>query len=47
VCVAYLQAQGIVNYGPSKITVFEFYECICSAVEWFADREALQNLHVS
>jgi predicted methyltransferase len=30
ICVAYLNARGIVNYGPSRITVFDFDECICS-----------------
>lgn len=45
VCVAYLHARGILNYGPSEITVFDFDECICSAVERFADRERLETLH--
>jgi predicted methyltransferase len=44
VCVAYLHARGIVNYGPSEIVVFDFDECICNAVERFADRERLENL---
>ncbi len=45
ICVAYLHAHGIVNYGPSEITVFDFDECICSAVERFADRARLETLH--
>jgi N4-bis(aminopropyl)spermidine synthase len=45
VCVAYLHARGIVNYGPCEITVFDFDECICSAVKRFADRERLETLH--
>jgi N4-bis(aminopropyl)spermidine synthase len=45
VCVAYLKAREIVNYGPAEITVFDFDERICSAVERFADRERLENLH--
>lgn len=45
ICVAYLHACGIVNYGPSEITVFDFDECICSAVERFGDRERLETLH--
>lgn len=45
VCVAYLHARKIVNYGPSEIVVFDFDECICSAVERFADQERLENLH--
>jgi predicted methyltransferase len=44
VCVAYLQARKIVDYGPSKIVVFDFDECICSAVKRFADQERLENL---
>src|SRR5258705_9711424 len=32
VCVAYLQNRGIINYGPSRITVFDFDERICGAV---------------
>jgi predicted methyltransferase len=44
VCVAYLKRRGIVSYGPSHITVFDFDERICGAVERFADRERLQNL---
>lgn len=45
ICVAYLHARGIVDYGPTQITVFDFDECICSAVERFADKERLQTLH--
>lgn len=45
VCVAYLHAREIVKYGPSEITVFDFDECICSAVERFADQERLETLH--
>jgi predicted methyltransferase len=45
ICVAYLKARDIVNYGPSEIVVFDFDERICSAVERFADRERLDNLH--
>ena len=45
ICVAYLHARRITTYGPSEITVFDFDECICSAVERFADRERLETLH--
>lgn len=45
ICVAYLHAREIVNYGPSEITVFDFDECICNAVRRFADRERLDILH--
>jgi predicted methyltransferase len=44
VSVAYLQSRGIIDYGPSKIMVFDFDERICSAVERFADKERLENL---
>jgi predicted methyltransferase len=45
ICVAYLHAREIVSYGPSEITVFDFDESICSAVDRFADRERLETLH--
>ena len=44
VCVAYLQHRGILNYGPSKITVFDFDERICLAISRFADKERLEQL---
>lgn len=44
VCIAYLHARGVLNYGPSEIVVFDFDECICSAVERFADQERLAKL---
>lgn len=44
VCVAYLQKRGIVPYGPSEITVFDFDERVCGAVTRFADAEQLENL---
>jgi predicted RNA methylase len=44
VCVAYLQKRGILSYGPSEITIFDFDERICGAVTRFADREQLENL---
>jgi len=39
--VAYLQKREIFEYGPSKITVFDFDERICGAVNRFADKERL------
>lgn len=45
VCVAYLQRRGIFRFGPRLITVFDFDERICNAVERFADHERLDNLH--
>jgi predicted methyltransferase len=44
VCVAYLHSRGIVSYGPSEITVFDFDERICSAITRFADNERLDQL---
>jgi predicted methyltransferase len=44
VCVAYLHARGIVGYGPSMTTVFDFDERIVRAVNRFADKERLENL---
>ena len=44
VCVAYLQTRKILDYGPSRITVFDFDERICSAVKRFADKERLEHL---
>lgn len=44
VCVAYLKKRGIIDYGPSKIIVFDFDERIVQAVKRFADRERLDNL---
>ena len=44
VCVAYLNKSGILPYGPSRITVFDFDERICSAIERFADAERLETL---
>lgn len=44
VCVAYLQAREVLNFGPSHITVFDFDERTVEAVMNFADREGIQNL---
>jgi predicted methyltransferase len=44
VCVAYLQRRGIVKYGPSRITVFDFDERIVQAVKRFADKERIEHL---
>ncbi|MDP3512225.1 MAG: bis-aminopropyl spermidine synthase family protein [Sulfuritalea sp.] len=45
VCVAYLKHKGILEYGPSRITVFDFDERICGAVNRFADHERLDTLN--
>jgi len=44
VCVAYLKQRGIIDYGPSKIVVFDFDERICGGVARFADKERLDQL---
>jgi N4-bis(aminopropyl)spermidine synthase len=44
VCVAYLHNRGIIDYGPSRITVFDFDERIVGAINRFADRERLATL---
>lgn len=44
VCVAYLQARKVLDFGPSKITVFDFDERMVQAVKQFADRERLEHL---
>jgi predicted methyltransferase len=44
VCVAYLHHREILPYGPSRVTVFDFDERICKAVERFADAERLETL---
>jgi N4-bis(aminopropyl)spermidine synthase len=44
ICVAYLMKRGIFDYGPSRVTVFDFDERIVSAVKRFADKERLEHL---
>ncbi|WP_083435660.1 bis-aminopropyl spermidine synthase family protein [Sphingopyxis sp. C-1] len=44
VCVAYLKARGVLTFGPSHITVFDFDERTVEAVMNFADREGIPNL---
>jgi predicted methyltransferase len=44
VCVAYLRARDVLNFGPSHITVFDFDERMVEAVMRFADRERITNL---
>src|SRR5215210_6096361 len=39
VCVAYLHEREILDYGPSKVTVFDFDERIVEAIKRFADAE--------
>jgi predicted methyltransferase len=44
VCVAYLRARDVLNFGPSHITVFDFDERTVEAVLNFADHERIGNL---
>lgn len=44
VCVAYLQEREVLDFGPTRITVFDFDERTVQAVKRFADRERLENL---
>lgn len=44
VCIAYLKARGILKYGPSEITVYDFDERICNAITRFADSENIGTL---
>ena len=41
VCAAYLRVRNVLNFGPSKITVFDFDERTVQAVKRFADRERI------
>ena len=44
VCVAYLKAREIIEYGPAEIQVFDFDERMVQAIKRFADKEGLDNL---
>ena len=44
ICTAYLHHEGIFEYGPAKVTVFDFDQRICNAVERFADAARLSHL---
>jgi N4-bis(aminopropyl)spermidine synthase len=44
VCVAYLKVREVLNFGPSKITVFDFDERTVQAVKRFADKERIEHL---
>lgn len=44
VCVAYLMKREILEYGPTKITVFDFDERIVNAVKRFAEQNQLRTL---
>ena len=44
VCVAYLHREGIVDYGPLEIVVYDFDQRICNAITRFAERQELTNI---
>jgi predicted methyltransferase len=44
VCVAYLKQRNVIDFGPTRITVFDFDERIVQAVKRFADRERIEHL---
>lgn len=44
VSVAYLHARGVLPFGPSQITVFDFDERTVNAITRFADAERITNL---
>lgn len=44
VAIAYLRERGVLDFGPSRITVFDFDERTVQAVKRFADKERLEHL---
>lgn len=44
VCVAYLKTREVLDFGPTKITVFDFDERTVQAVKRFAEREGIEHL---
>ncbi len=44
VCVVYLKQREVLDFGPSRIVVFDFDERTVNAVKRFADHERLENL---
>lgn len=45
ICSMYLRHRELVDYGPAEVTVFDFDERICKAIQRFADAERLDNLN--
>ena len=45
ICMAHLKNSKIIDYGPKKITVFDFDERICNAISRFADMEKIEWLN--
>jgi len=44
VCVAYLNARKVLDFGPTRITVFDFDERTVQSVKRFADKERIEHL---
>jgi predicted methyltransferase len=44
VCVAYMRRRDVLNFGPSRITVFDFDERTVQAIKRFADKERIEHL---
>lgn len=44
VCVAYMKARAVLDFGPTRITVFDFDERTVQAVTRFADKERIEHL---
>jgi len=44
VCVAYMRSREVLNFGPTKIMVFDFDERTVQAVKRFADKERIEHL---
>ncbi len=44
VCVAYLRHREVFNFGPTRITVFDFDERTVQSVNRFADTERMEHL---
>lgn len=44
VSVAYLRRRQVLDFGPSRITVFDFDERTVNAVKRFADKERIEHL---
>lgn len=44
VCAAYLRDPGPLDYGPAKVTVFDFDERIINAVKRFAEKERIDGV---
>src|SRR5258708_7832630 len=43
-CIAYMRARDVLEYGPKKIVVIDFDDRIVKAVERFADKEQISHL---